>query len=202
MSNLRQEIIKSFKLRADFIKWKLLIVSILAATGLGLVGESKIQDGQSGLQNAYLILVLIPLVCLLVDLLCKHNSLRILAIAAFKRTRSDDVESRWEHFAEACGRRDIYSLEEYALSRFTYAVSFLAIFMSLCFVDGANNIWSDVLKDTKFPGIFEHHSSGILFFLSGAVGIYFTSKFDELFEKHRKTILEVEDDFKQGSQRR
>lgn len=191
MSNLRQEIIKSFKLRADFIKWKLLIVSILAATGLGLTGNSN-----SDIQNAYLILVLIPLVCLFVDLLCKHNSLRILVIGAFKRTIADGEEYKYEQFAEACGRRNVFSLEEYAISGFTYAASVITILIGFCFFDSAHDIWLNLLKDTAFPEIFKHHSSGILFIASGLAAIILTRIFNGHFEEYRKSILEEENKFK------
>ncbi len=190
MSNLRQEIIESSKMRADYIKWKLLIVAVLGATGLGL--GIKIEGQQAIQKYAYLTLVLIPLVCVLVDLLCKHNTLRIVAIGAFKRTFPDDEENKYEHFALACAGGRIYSLEEYALSHFTYSVSFLSIIIGLIILFQNTHLQDSILD----------HLPEILFLSSGAIGLFFTRKFNNLFDEYCKKISEIENDFKGGSQKR
>ncbi len=194
MSNLRQEIIELFKLRADFIKWKLLIVSILAATGLGLTGDKLPQ-----IPYAFLVLTLIPLVCLYVDLLCKHNSLRILVIGAFKRTIVDDSEYKYEIFAKECAEHNIFSLEEYAISYFTYAIAGVTILSGLLFFDQTFHLWSIFLPDRPLPEIFTHPSSGWPFMISGFVTLALTLLFDLLFRKYRKKILDVEYIFRKNA---
>jgi hypothetical protein len=67
MSNLRQEI-DTEKTRADFQKWKLIAVAALGAMGLGL---SQTPNAVRPIP-AYLVLPLIPLICLYADLLCRH----------------------------------------------------------------------------------------------------------------------------------
>lgn len=75
---LRSEIIESEKARIDLLKYKLVAVAALGSIGLGLNKESSQHP---------LILALIPLVCIYVDLLCYHNTMRILVIGKyFKRT--------------------------------------------------------------------------------------------------------------------
>lgn len=79
MDILRNEIIEAQKVRSDLVKWKLFLVAVLGATGLGLKRSEK------GL-NPELVLCCIPFVCAYVDLLCRHLSLRIKGIGTFLRT--------------------------------------------------------------------------------------------------------------------
>jgi hypothetical protein len=79
MSDLRTEIIESEKARSDLLKWKLIGVATLGAAGLGL------NNPQQGVRT-YFLLPLIPLLCFYADQLCRHLTLRILVIAAFRPT--------------------------------------------------------------------------------------------------------------------
>jgi hypothetical protein len=83
LNSLREEILQAERVRSDLLKWKLALVGALGAAGLGFAGS----DGPAG---AVLVLCLVPLVCLYVDLLCSHLSLRILVIGSFIQTRLPD----------------------------------------------------------------------------------------------------------------
>jgi len=76
--SLREELIETQKTRTALIKWKLILVSVLGATGLGFM-ESNSQI------NAELLLCLVPLVCAYVDMQYENLSFRIMAIATFLR---------------------------------------------------------------------------------------------------------------------
>ncbi|OGD69619.1 hypothetical protein A3E89_01940 [Candidatus Campbellbacteria bacterium RIFCSPHIGHO2_12_FULL_35_10] len=89
---LRAEIIESQKARIDLLKYKLIAIAALGSIGLGL--------GSNRPENAPLILALIPLVCLYVDLLCYHNTMRILVIGQFFKKNSCPYET---FIAEAGG---------------------------------------------------------------------------------------------------
>ena len=69
------EIIESQKIRSDLLKWKILTLAVLGATGLGLSGQS--------IPHADLVLCCVPFVCAYIDLLCRHLSLRIAVISEF-----------------------------------------------------------------------------------------------------------------------
>jgi hypothetical protein len=79
MGTLRQEILNSQQTRSDLLKWKLGLIGAIGAIGLGLAG-SRVSN------NADLVLCAVPLVCVYVDFLCRHLSLRILVIGRFFET--------------------------------------------------------------------------------------------------------------------
>ena len=72
---LRAEIRDCQRAKAEFIRWKLLIVPTAGAAALGLAG-SKPQP---------ILFALIPPVCIFVDSVCLHNDSRIMMIADFLR---------------------------------------------------------------------------------------------------------------------
>ena len=82
MTILRQEIVEAQKARTDLVKWKLLLVSVLGATGLGLTGSPNTPYVE-------LILCCIPFVCTYVDLLLYHQALLINVIGEFMRSHLD-----------------------------------------------------------------------------------------------------------------
>jgi hypothetical protein len=98
MDELREEILQSERTRSDLLKWKLGLAGTLGALGLGFSGSSNVKDAE-------LVLVVIPLVCVYVDLLCLHLTLRIVVIGAFIRkargTPEDKLLERYEDFAES-----------------------------------------------------------------------------------------------------
>lgn len=137
MSSLRDEIIESEKVRSELLKWKLLIVSALGAAGLGFTKH----EGAGG---AYLVLLLIPLVCFYVDLLCKHISLRIMVIGTFIRIDSCEGqganETAYERFVEkttSMGEKkyNVFALEEWVLRWSTIILSGLVALAGLILPD-------------------------------------------------------------------
>lgn len=123
MDALRQEILESQKARSDLLKWKLVLVAGLSAVGLGF---------NTGGRSHPVVLVAIPLVCLYVDLLCRHQNLRIQLIAEFTREccgeggigARDDTSlffHRYECYVPA--RAAAFVLEDAALEFSTMAIS-------------------------------------------------------------------------------
>lgn len=92
---LRGEIVEAEKARCDLLKWKLGLVAGLGAAGLGL-GSYHTADC-----DFHYILCLIPLVCVYVDLLAKHMTLRIMVIGCFEKCMAvaGNTESPYEQFA-------------------------------------------------------------------------------------------------------
>jgi hypothetical protein len=76
MDSLRSELIETQKVRTDLIKWKLILVSVLAATGLGFTEIKSVP-------YAEVVLCCIPFVCAYVDLQCASLSLRISGISFY-----------------------------------------------------------------------------------------------------------------------
>jgi hypothetical protein len=115
---LRAEILQAQKARSDLLKWKIALVGVIGAAGLGLAG-SHIAG------HPALVLCAIPPVCAYVDLLCRHLSLRMLVIGAFFRTEPDTGDAgvipRYEKFAAE--NRRAFGLEDWALMWSTVAVS-------------------------------------------------------------------------------
>jgi hypothetical protein len=88
---LRGEIVECQKAKAEFIRWKLIIVAAVGAAAFGL-NET---DGMPAL------LALIPLVCIYVDSVCVHNDSRIMMIADFLRT-SDQAGAEARAYEAHC----------------------------------------------------------------------------------------------------
>jgi hypothetical protein len=129
MSNLRQEIIEAEKTRADFQKWKLIAVAALGAVGLGL---SQTPSAGRAIP-AYLVLPLIPLICLYADLLCRHLTLRILVTAAYLRL-SPNTEQVYEQFVRKEARSEtmnFFAFEDMALEWSTIFLSALVTFVGI-----------------------------------------------------------------------
>jgi hypothetical protein len=78
MQTLREEILQAQRTRSDLLKWKLGLVGVIGSIGLGLAG-SRVPT------HADLVLCAIPFVCVYVDLLCRHLSLRMIVVGAFFR---------------------------------------------------------------------------------------------------------------------
>lgn len=84
VSTLRSEILESEKARIDLLKYKLLAVAALGAVGIS-VNKEAVLDPQ-------LVLLIMPIVCLYIDSLCWHNSLRILIIGHFLKRHDNHYE--------------------------------------------------------------------------------------------------------------
>jgi hypothetical protein len=128
METLREEILQAQRVRSELLKWKLGLVGALGGAGLGFAGTTQ-------LRHADLVLAAIPPVCVYVDLLCRHLSLRILVIGRFAAGSADDEGSgaafaAYERFVERAralpstrGTRSVFALEDWALSGSSYALS-------------------------------------------------------------------------------
>ena len=82
MKELRQELMDAQRTRFQLIQWKLLIVSALGATGLGLTGATN-------LPNAALVLCCIPFACVYADALIYHQGIISHVIGEFLRTHGN-----------------------------------------------------------------------------------------------------------------
>jgi phosphorylase kinase alpha/beta subunit len=102
---LREETLESQKVRSDLLKWKLLLVAALGSAGLGLGQVSPAPTTMTDAGMTFeLVLCLIPLVCLYVDLLCSHMTVRMHVIGIFLKTHRDAddemVARNYERFAD------------------------------------------------------------------------------------------------------
>jgi hypothetical protein len=189
MSNLRQEISESEKARSDLLKWKLIGVSALAAAGLGFTQESH----RSG---AYMVLPLIPLVCFYVDLLCRHESLRILVIAAFLRSQSSSTddgarqEAAYEQFVKkkarptGPGKNSVFAFQDYALEWSTGLLSLLFLVTGILgyTIPSYVQLLLSCDKD-ELPSLFS-----ALSIISGSLGLLFTVLLKKYFTHRVKVI--------------
>jgi len=121
--NLRAQILESQRERSDLMRWKLLIVAALGAAGLG------IQKGDV-LSHSALLLALMPLVCVYVDALCAHLSLRIFTIGEFIHSRrvtpdTDTMDRDYEMFLRRLGPK--FRFETLALHWSSLFVSIVTI---------------------------------------------------------------------------
>jgi hypothetical protein len=120
---LRTEIIDAEKARADFQKWKLVLVAALGAAALGV--------GASDPKPMPLLLCGIPLVCGYVDLLCKHITLRILVIGTYLRKLNEandppDQYLDYEGFVQRARKKfNPYGLEDWVMHGSTFVLSAL-----------------------------------------------------------------------------
>jgi hypothetical protein len=108
MSEFRSEIIETSNTRTEFLKWKLIGAAGLGAVGLGLTEHT-------GTAGGYLVLALIPLVCVYVDLICRHISLRILVIGRFLRLPQAGEQAAYEEFAQLSRDEGVFGFEDIAL---------------------------------------------------------------------------------------
>jgi hypothetical protein len=107
---LHDEIIASQNARARIWNWKLILISVLAAAGLG------ISVGASPNTGTPLVLCCIPVVCAYADLLCNHLSVRNHLIGAWRRTRHRSVEFKeYERFAQSLKDKGVWRLEWWAV---------------------------------------------------------------------------------------
>ena len=114
---LPEEILKAHRTRADFLKWKLILVAALGAAGFGL-GEKS--------QPVRLLLALIPLVCIYADLLCTNLKVRVIVIGTFYADLRGDIYERYTQ-----RNRSVFQTEDWALYYSTYVVCFLLVGLGL-----------------------------------------------------------------------
>jgi hypothetical protein len=172
----KNEIVEAEKSRMDLLKWKLILVATLGAIGLGLNSTSSTSKVLSSL---HLILCLIPLVCVYVDLLCKHLQIRILAISYFfqysePRASIDEVSlfHRYEEFCEKVRtdrhQDDAFSLEDWAQQ---WSTIFLSVFVMVAAL---------ILKLQQLDLL------ALMF--SGVCGLWFTWQLNRTYDKKRRIL--------------
>jgi len=88
---LKQEINQSTDTLHDLAKWKLIVVSALAAAALGLTPSGH---------GHYSLVLLIPYACAYVDLNCYQHLIRIAVIARF--LREHDGDESLQHYERQC----------------------------------------------------------------------------------------------------
>lgn len=76
MEKLRDEILHCESTRSVLLKWKLAVVGVVGAAGLGFSGSTRVP-------HAVFVLCVIPPVAVYVDLLCRHLALKMLVIGTF-----------------------------------------------------------------------------------------------------------------------
>jgi hypothetical protein len=92
---LREEIMACQQARADFVRWKLILIAGAGAAGLGVLQAN---------------MTAVPLICVYVDAVCLHNDSRIMMIAKFLR-ESRFVSEAARDYEALCrrNRRRFYS---------------------------------------------------------------------------------------------
>ena len=122
ISDLRTEIVESEKARIDFLKYKLMAIASLASIGLGF---GAYQHNDIKIPADY-VLCVIPFVCAYVDLICYHNTLRILVIANFLKYYDDPYEGYITKLTDA---RYLFNMEDFVLHWSSVVVScFVALY--------------------------------------------------------------------------
>ena len=153
---LRGEILESEKARMDFLKYKLLAIAALGSIGLGLGSET----GGSTFEHIY-ILGIIPLVCLYVDLLCHHNTLRILVIGQYFANKGCPYEkfisqaNKTLRKIKPCSKAGyFFELEDWALEISTLLLScFILIFGIVMFLFRLANGYDYLMLTLIIPGL-------------------------------------------------
>ena len=182
-SHLRSEIIESQKVRSQLLKWKLAIVAALGAAAFGLV-QQNIDPYVS------VVLCFIPLLCLYVDILCKHLNLRMFVIGCYFRLKGkidyeDMVEElrqlkppQKDKYKSKIKTLNIFELEDLALHISTYLLSFLVI------------VWGFVIlfQLVKFP-LSKIYS--VFFFISGISGLVFSKIVDDKYKRRGDALNEI-----------
>lgn len=130
VSDLRTEIVESEKARIDFLKYKLMAIASLGAIGLGF----SEQNINAKIASDY-VLCIIPFVCAYVDLLCYHNTIRILVIACFLNHNNDPYEG---YIGKLSDTRYLFNMEDFVLHWSSIALSFFIMLYS--FVPFSNEL--------------------------------------------------------------
>lgn len=163
---LRAEIVESQQARIDLLKYKLIAIAALGSIGLGLGGDHS----NSG---NIMILALIPLVCLYVDLLCYHNTMRILVIGQFFSKQGCIYENFISEVGGILYIDGIKSRAGYLFELEDVALQGSSIFLSLILIVIGFFCKNYMLMFTGFAGM---------------ISSYF---FHKWFEKHKDKLFKV-----------
>ena len=184
MDKLRDEIIEAQKSRSELLKWKLVIVSVLGAAGLGLSDKHE---------AILIVLALIPLASLYVDVVCYHLALRSIVIGSFLRSfvpkdsgnmpATLEIYHNYEKFAFATRGKNIvaFDLEDWALWQSTL---FLSIF-----------VWLAVAYDILFSKEPSSIPADFCLAISGAIGIRYSRLLFTRFKQKSAALGEVKAEY-------
>ncbi|MEL6554250.1 MAG: hypothetical protein AAFQ63_12415 [Cyanobacteria bacterium J06621_11] len=195
----RNEIVEAEKSRIDLLKWKLFLVAAIGSVGLGFN-----PDESSPIISPTILLCFVPMICVYVDSLCRHLQLRILAISDFYsrydyRNGRDDTDdmircfSRYENFCHKVreGETDIFDLEDWAMDNSTKVLSglviFTAVFLAIDRSANSSPFTSELMVSTVFQCLF--------LIISGWIGIRSSESVDQEFQRKRKKLRAVANDF-------
>lgn len=185
VDKLRDEIIESQKAQASFARWKMLLVSGFGAAALGLLPESHIS------LRSVALLILLPWVCVYVDLLGHHSGIRIIAIAKYLRKCSNlandaelAVARDYEDFSQS--HRHRFKLEGLALMLVSVVVSAVVMLFGLML-----GIVPEVTYRAYPPGAEPsvRRFLAAALFVSGMGAIFMTRK---LYRSHIEQVDELD----------
>lgn len=174
MDSLRQEMLEAQKRRADLMKWKLLLVSALAATGLGLTNSPSVPYIE-------LVLCCIPLVCAYVDVLCHHQGLIVIVIAEFIRSqaqiKADDS--------------DVAKYEKFAL--IVRQIHYKKGTISAYDLERRNLKWASVIFSASIAvyAATQYKATSVAIFISGISGVFLSFWVQRSYEIRRDKIREI-----------
>jgi hypothetical protein len=183
---LRDELIECDKLRADFLKWKLLLIAVLGGTGL----SGKVLDGTMEPGTRTFVLLLIPFVCVYADLLCLQNGLRVFSIRRFisglSNAASEVEPSILYEQKLGDGINSVYSMEAFALYWSTLLVDVM--------VAMGGFLQQDARASTRHIDAFQVAAAAGVFVAVG-VGVVFKKQMERLSElfPHKGSADPVED---------
>jgi hypothetical protein len=170
MEAFKNEIVEAEKGRTDLLKWKLILVAALGTIGLGL---SNLSSTAKPILSLHLTLCLIPLVCLYVDLLCKHLQMRILVISKFFQihidTNNTDETPCFNSYESFCEQvRSVFTLEDWAQQ---WSTQFLSVLIRVA---------ARILKLPK--------TDSLVLVFSGMCGIILTILIDIAYENKKISL--------------
>jgi hypothetical protein len=134
---LRDELIECHKIRADFLKWKLVLIAVLGGAALSV----KVTDTNLDPAARTLVLLLIPFVCVYADLMCLQNALRAHSITRFICQLPESAPGVSFERRLAKGEAEIFSLERFALFWSTLLIDITVAFGGLLHPGAQTRTW-------------------------------------------------------------
>jgi hypothetical protein len=155
--NLRDELVEDQKMRADFFKWKIILIAGIGAASAGVGGVQ--------IAHPALMLALIPAICVYVDFLSRDQTLRIIVISQYLHlggnpegtARAGTVAKSYEVFVTMADQMSLVSLYDafrwrfYTSKRSAYAFASEAQDSSTVFVLLSVLLFGLILQK-KIPG--------------------------------------------------
>jgi hypothetical protein len=204
MDSLRNEIVESQKMRIDLMKWKLILVAVIGAVGLGLNAKSPRPH-----INTNLLLCLIPFVIVYVDLLCQHLLLRIYVISKYlselaDRGKTDEI-TVYEHFAQNARRilpdgqkthqLNVFRIEDFAVTTSSNIILILLIIYAVFLCPLANDTVQPVVFTSFLPKTAGRCLTPLIIVFFSLSGLVITGILNSSYKKRRKSVLGNEIEF-------